>query len=107
MTDDLAKRLDHKIATLRSVHKTSSEFAFYHHTADLIEEAIKEIKRLEERKGSRMTRAQAITAIDETKNRLINPVEMLRLTWVRVILAHLTDEEWERALIASHSVLSA
>ncbi len=45
-----------------------------------------------------MTRLNALEMIDKHKNQLINPVEMLHWTWLRLVIYHLSDEEWERAL---------
>ncbi len=45
-----------------------------------------------------MTRLEAIEMIDAHKNKLTNPVAMLRWTWVRVILHSLPDEQWQQAL---------
>jgi len=53
-----------------------------------------------------MTREQAIELIDQHKNRLINPVEMLNWTWLRVIILNLSDEDWSRALDKAIPTLS-
>ena len=45
-----------------------------------------------------MTKSEAIAMIDAHKNRLINPIEMLGWTWMRVIIAAIRDEEWEDAV---------
>ena len=45
-----------------------------------------------------MTREEAIKLIDDHKNKLVNPVEMLNWTWLRVIIANINDDAWERAL---------
>lgn len=45
-----------------------------------------------------MTKDEAIELIDKNKNELINPVEMLRWTWLRVIILNITEEQWNTAL---------
>lgn len=46
-----------------------------------------------------MKRLEAIRIIDEHKNTLIDdPVKMLDWTWIRVILSHLPDTEWDAAV---------
>jgi len=45
-----------------------------------------------------MTKEEALTLIDGHKNKLINPVEMLEWTWLRVIILNLDETEWFRAL---------
>lgn len=42
-----------------------------------------------------MRKNEALELIDDHKNKLINPVEMLRWTWLRVIILSTTDEEWD------------
>lgn len=53
-----------------------------------------------------MTKEQAIAMIDEHKNKLVNPVEMLNWTWLRVIIDSLETDEWERACSNAESILS-
>ena len=53
-----------------------------------------------------MTREEAITLIDEHKNKLINPVEMLHWTWLRVIILSMSDEHWFAALEKAKDILS-
>lgn len=53
-----------------------------------------------------MTREEAIKMIDAHKNKLINPVEMLNWTWLRVIILNLDDKDWERALTETVKALS-
>lgn len=53
-----------------------------------------------------MTRPQALTLIDAHKNQLINPVEMLHWTWLRVIINQMTDEEWNALVEKAAEVLS-
>lgn len=45
-----------------------------------------------------MRKAEAIAMIDNHKNALLHPVEMLHWTWLRVIINNLPDEQWEAAL---------
>lgn len=42
-----------------------------------------------------MDKNKAITLIDNHKNKLINPVEMLDWTWLRVIINSISPDEWE------------
>lgn len=42
-----------------------------------------------------MTKKEALALIDAHKNKLVHPVELLRWTWLRVIILQTTDEEWE------------
>lgn len=53
-----------------------------------------------------MKRAEAIALIDKHKNALINPVEMLHWTWLRVIINSLTEGEWETAVEKAAETLS-
>ena len=43
-----------------------------------------------------MTKTDALNLIDDHKNKLINPVEMLHWTWLRVIILRIPDEHWEQ-----------
>lgn len=52
-----------------------------------------------------MTRSEAINLIDAHKNELLNPVEMLQWTWLRVIILKLPDDVWEQALAEAVKVL--
>lgn len=45
-----------------------------------------------------MKKEEAVKLIDDHKNKLINPVEMLHWTWLRVIVNNLSEEAWEQAL---------
>jgi hypothetical protein len=45
-----------------------------------------------------MKRTEAIALIDAHKNELINPVDMLHWTWLRVIINNFTEGEWETAV---------
>lgn len=53
-----------------------------------------------------MTREEAVRLVDDHKNKLVNPVEMLHWTWLRVIINNLPDEQWDAALSRAHGVLS-
>ncbi len=52
-----------------------------------------------------MTKEEAVALIDAHKNKLINPVEMLHWTWLRVIIYQMTDEEWERAVAKATEIM--
>lgn len=45
-----------------------------------------------------MTKIEALELIDDHKNALLNPVEMLHWTWLRVIILKIDDAAWEAAL---------
>lgn len=53
-----------------------------------------------------MTKEEAIALIDNHKNKLINPVEMLDWTWLRVTINQLPDEIWEKALDDACEIIS-
>lgn len=53
-----------------------------------------------------MTRLEAIALIDAHKNALINPMEMLHWTWLRVIINNLPDAQWEIALDHARETMS-
>ncbi len=42
-----------------------------------------------------MTKQHALDLIDKHKNALVNPVEMLHWTWLRVIVLQIPDIEWD------------
>lgn len=42
-----------------------------------------------------MEKEDALALIDNHKNALINPVEMLHWTWLRVFILKITDDEWD------------
>jgi hypothetical protein len=54
-----------------------------------------------------MTRDQAIEVVDQARNNALEPVDMLNLTWVRVIISKISDEEWKKALAEAYPILSA
>jgi hypothetical protein len=43
-----------------------------------------------------MTKEEAIALIDNHKNKLINPIEMLKWTWLRVIVNQISEEDWHK-----------
>ena len=53
-----------------------------------------------------MTKVEALTLIDKHKNKLIDPVELLNWTWLRVIILQITDEEWNDCVESAIKVLS-
>lgn len=53
-----------------------------------------------------MTKDEALKLIDDHKNKLINPVEMLAWVWLRVLILSITDEEWQALLARAEPVLS-
>lgn len=53
-----------------------------------------------------MRREEALKMIDDHKNKMINPVEMLHWTWLRVIINSLTEGEWETAVEKATETLS-
>lgn len=48
----------------------------------------------------------AINMIDQHKNELINPVEMLNWTWLRVIINSISPDEWEEIVNRASEVTS-
>lgn len=53
-----------------------------------------------------MKKQQALELIDRHKNALVNPVEMLHWTWLRVIVLSTTDEEWEELVGRATEIMS-
>lgn len=53
-----------------------------------------------------MTKQDALDLIDQHKNALIDPVEMLHWTWLRVILSNLSEEAWDDALAKAEPILA-
>lgn len=53
-----------------------------------------------------MTKQEAINIIDRHKNALINPMEMLHWTWLRVIILQIPDEAWEEYVLGATEILS-
>jgi hypothetical protein len=52
-----------------------------------------------------MNKAEVITMIDHHKNKLTNPVEMLRWTCARVIIDNLSEDAWNRAVVEAIKTL--
>lgn len=53
-----------------------------------------------------MRKDDALALIDGHKNRLVDPVEMLKLTWLRVVVAQIPDDAWALFLSRAERVLS-
>lgn len=53
-----------------------------------------------------MEQSEAINLIDNYKNKLINPVEMLDWTWIRVIINSISPDEWEELISRANEVMS-
>ena len=53
-----------------------------------------------------MTKREAIDLIDGHKNALLDPVEMLHWTWLRVVINQIPDDAWEAYLEGAAVVLS-
>lgn len=53
-----------------------------------------------------MNKAEAIKMIDDHKNKLVNPVEMLHWTWIRVIINNISEEVWEDAAATAEEMMS-
>lgn len=53
-----------------------------------------------------MNKEEALKLIDDHKNKLIDPVEMLRWTWLRVIVMNMGEICWDHAEGKAAEVLS-
>jgi hypothetical protein len=53
-----------------------------------------------------MTKSEALALIDDHKSTLLDPVEMLQWTYLRVIIHNIPDNQWREALITSLGILS-
>lgn len=53
-----------------------------------------------------MDQLEAIKLIDNHKNKLINPIEMLNWTWLRVIINSISPDEWEELTDRASEVMS-
>lgn len=53
-----------------------------------------------------MTKMEALRLIDDHKNKLIDPVEMLKWAWLRVIIYKMPEEDWEMALLSATEELA-
>lgn len=49
-----------------------------------------------------MTKQEALNLIDEHKNKLVDPVEMLNWTWLRMIIAVIPESEWQKAFTEAY-----
>lgn len=52
-----------------------------------------------------MTKQQALDIIDAHKNRLVDPVQLLNWTWLRVIILNIPDEDWDKAVLGAAETL--
>lgn len=52
-----------------------------------------------------MTKEEAINIIDLHKNSIINAVDLLNWTWLRVIVNQISKDEWERYVEKATEVL--
>lgn len=53
-----------------------------------------------------MQKEDAIALIDAHKNKLIDPVEMLHWTWLRLIILKMNKDEWDHAVDLAEEVMS-
>jgi hypothetical protein len=53
-----------------------------------------------------MDKKSALDLIDSHKNKLINPVEMLQWSWLRVTVNQIPDDEWETYRGMAQGVMS-
>lgn len=53
-----------------------------------------------------MTKAEAIALIDAQKNTVIHPLELLRWTWLRVIINQIPDHSWNMSVVAAEEIMS-
>jgi hypothetical protein len=53
-----------------------------------------------------MTKQEALDLIDAHKNKLVDPIEMLSWTWLRVVILNIPDDVWEDSLLKATEVLS-
>jgi hypothetical protein len=53
-----------------------------------------------------MNKHEALKLIDDHKNKLINPMEMLHWTWLRVIILQIGDDEWESLVIKATDIMA-
>ncbi len=52
-----------------------------------------------------MTKPEVLFLIDDYKNRLIDPIEMLSWTWLRVIINQIPDDEWNKYISKAAEVM--
>lgn len=53
-----------------------------------------------------MTQSDFLKLIDDSKNTLINPVDMLHWTWLRVIILSIAPDEWEELISRATETMS-
>lgn len=53
-----------------------------------------------------MEKEEAIRMIDEHKNKLVHPVDLLHWTWLRVIVNAATDDEWAELNLRAAEIMS-
>jgi hypothetical protein len=53
-----------------------------------------------------VTKAEALLLIDNHKNALVNPLDLLHWTWLRVIVLKISDDEWEASVGRAVEVLA-
>lgn len=53
-----------------------------------------------------MTKTEALQLIDDHKNKLVNPVEMLHWAWLRVIILKIPIDAWDKAAGKAEETLS-
>ena len=53
-----------------------------------------------------MTKYLALKVIDEHKNKLIDPIEMLNWVHLRVIIAQIKEEDWDEYVEQAEKILS-
>lgn len=53
-----------------------------------------------------MSKEEALKLIDDHKNKLVNPIEMLNWTWLRVTILNIPEDQWNAANISAQGVLS-
>lgn len=52
-----------------------------------------------------MPQSQILKLIDDHKNKLIDPVEMLHWTWLRVFIANMSAEDYNKHMDAAKEIL--
>lgn len=53
-----------------------------------------------------MEKSEALKIIDKHKNALVNPVDMLLWTYLRVIISQVSDVAWDDAWTKAEEILS-
>lgn len=54
-----------------------------------------------------MNKSEALALIDEHKNKLINPVEILNWTWLRVFILQIPEDEFDKYMEQAAGVISS